>query len=124
MKDDLEKKIAELVFERDIVPARNRIGHLVSLLERVGRDRRKALLAVPRTATLRIAQTGHDGEQTVERTAHFRVTPGQQRYQDDSTPAPQTRRPALSLRSPLLSRTPDPYRRQGGLLHHDPGRAG
>src|SRR5215831_9252320 len=39
---------------------------MIRPLERVGRDRRKALLAVPRTAILRIAQTGHDGRQTVE----------------------------------------------------------
>jgi hypothetical protein len=66
MKHDLKKKIAELVLERGGIAARNRVGHLVGFLDRVGRDRRKILLTIPWTATLRVAQPRHDGEQTVE----------------------------------------------------------
>ena len=66
VKDDLKQQVAELVLERRHVAARDRIGDLVRLLDRIGRDRREILLAVPRAAALRVAQPRHDREQSVE----------------------------------------------------------
>ena len=60
MIDDLELEIAELVLERVHVAAADRVGDLIGFLDRIGRDRLEALLAVPFAARLRIAQPGHD----------------------------------------------------------------
>jgi hypothetical protein len=70
MEDDLKKKVAELVFQRGHIAARDRIRHLIRFLDRVRRDRRKILLAIPRTAVLRVAQLRHDREQTIEGAVH------------------------------------------------------
>ena len=48
--DDLQQEIAELVLEVGEIAARDRVGDLVGLLDRVGRDRRERLLEVPRAA--------------------------------------------------------------------------
>ena len=50
MEDDLEQKVADLVLERGHVGFADRLGDLVGLLDGVGGDRGKILLAVPRTS--------------------------------------------------------------------------
>ena len=47
VEDDLELEIAELVGERVHVVARDRVGDLIGFLDRVGRDGRECLHAVP-----------------------------------------------------------------------------
>src|SRR5262249_44766234 len=89
-KDDLKQQITELVPERRHVAARDRVGHLIGLLDRIRRDRRKILLPVPRATALRIAQSRHDREQTVERTAHFSVTNGRDQFPNNSTTITRT----------------------------------
>ena len=69
VKYHLEQKIAELVFEMRKIPALDGIGDLVGFLDRVGRDARKGLLAIPRAAVGR-AQPLHDREQLLHRCAH------------------------------------------------------
>src|SRR5215469_112868 len=63
MKDNLEEKIAQLVLERWHVATLDRVGYLVCFLDCIRRDRRKILFAIPRTATLGIAQPRHGREQ-------------------------------------------------------------
>ena len=48
------------------VAALDRVGDLIGFLDRVGRDRREILLAVPRAAAIGIAQPRHDGEQALQ----------------------------------------------------------
>ena len=50
--DDLEQQVAELALEPVPVLARDRVGDLVGLLDRVGGDRGEGLLDVPRAAAL------------------------------------------------------------------------
>ncbi len=69
MINHLEQEIAELVLQRVEIVARDRVGDLVGFLDGVGRDGREALLDVPRTAGVLVAQARHDGEQIVERVA-------------------------------------------------------
>ena len=45
--DDLQQEIAELVLERVEIAPRDRVGDLVGLLDRVGRDGREVLLRDP-----------------------------------------------------------------------------
>src|SRR5690606_41641400 len=52
------------------VVARDRVGDLVGLLERVRRDAREVLLAVPRAAVRRIPQPRHDFEQFLDFAHH------------------------------------------------------
>ena len=47
MEHDLELQIAKLVAQRVDVVARDRVGDLIGFLDRVGRDRREGLHAVP-----------------------------------------------------------------------------
>ena len=61
--DDLQEEIAELVLQPVEIVPRDRVGDLVGLLDRVWRDAREVLLAVPRTAALRIAQPRHDPQE-------------------------------------------------------------
>ena len=58
--DDLQQEIAEFLAEIVEIAARDRVGDLIGLLDRVGRDRRKILLEVPRAAGDRRAQRRHD----------------------------------------------------------------
>src|SRR5262249_38450079 len=62
--------IAELVLERRHIVARDRVGHFIGLFDGVWRDRRKILLAIPRTTMLWIAKLHHDFQQAVEGRAH------------------------------------------------------
>ena len=61
--DHLEQQIAELVGKGGEVAAQNGVGHFVGFLDRVGGDGGKILLDIPRTASNRVAQRGHDVEQ-------------------------------------------------------------
>ncbi|ESR27197.1 hypothetical protein N177_0176 [Lutibaculum baratangense AMV1] len=63
MEHDLQKEVAQLVAEIVEIMARDRVGHFVRLLDRVGRDRREVLLEVPRTAGAGRPQRGHDLEE-------------------------------------------------------------
>ena len=58
----LQQKVAELVAQIDEIAARNRVGNLIGLFERVGRDGREILLEVPGAAGHRRAQRSHDFE--------------------------------------------------------------
>ena len=61
--DDLQQQVAELVAQIVEIAARDRVGHLVGFLDRIGRDGREILLDVPGTAGLGIAQRRHDLDQ-------------------------------------------------------------
>ncbi len=63
MVDDLQQEVAELVAQIVEIAARNRVRHLVGLLDRVGRDGRKILLDVPWAAGRRRPQRRHDLDQ-------------------------------------------------------------
>ncbi len=67
VEHDLQQQIAKFVLEGRDVAALDRVGHLVGLLDRIGRDRREILLPIPRAAALGVAQPRHDSEQTVDR---------------------------------------------------------
>ncbi len=67
MVDNLQKQVAQLVAKVLMRPARDRVGDLVGLLDRVGRDCLERLLDVPGTASFGIAQAAHD----VEKSRHF-----------------------------------------------------
>ncbi len=58
--DDLQQEIAQFLAEVIEIAARDRVRYLIGLLDRVGRDRRKVLLEVPRTTGHRRAQRRHD----------------------------------------------------------------
>src|SRR5439155_21507650 len=57
---------AQLVPQLRQVPARDRVGDLVRLLDRIWRDRLERLLLVPGAAALGVAQPGHDLEEARE----------------------------------------------------------
>ena len=59
----LQQEIAEFIPEIVEIAARDGVGHLVGFLDGVGRDRRKILFEVPRTAAAGRAQRHHDLEQ-------------------------------------------------------------
>ena len=63
MKHHLQQEIAELLAEVVEIAARDGVDNLVGFLDGVGRDRRKILLKVPRTARHRRTQRRHDLEQ-------------------------------------------------------------
>jgi hypothetical protein len=65
--DDLQQEIAELVLEPvEIVPC-DGVGDLVSFLDRVWRDRREALLAIPRATHVGVAQPRHHPQKIADR---------------------------------------------------------
>ena len=70
VKHDLKQQVAEFVLQRRHIPARNRVGDLISLFERIGRNCRKILLQIPRATALGRAQPSHDRKQAVEGTGH------------------------------------------------------
>jgi len=65
MKHDLKEEIAEFVAEVVQVTARDGVGHLIGLLDRVGRDGGEGLFAVPGAAA-GLAQARHDGEKALD----------------------------------------------------------
>jgi hypothetical protein len=60
MEDDLKEQVAELVLQRRLVPARNRVGDLIGFFDRVECNRGEILHAIPGTAALGIAEPSHD----------------------------------------------------------------
>jgi hypothetical protein len=76
MEHDLQQEIAQLLAQPGPVLPLDRIDHLVSLLHRIGRQARKVLTHIPRTAAFGIAQARHDGEQVVETVGHGRSSAG------------------------------------------------
>ena len=66
VEHDLQQQIAEFFFEVVEIVARNRIGNLIRLLERVRRDGREILLQVPGAAGFGSAQRGHDLDQPAD----------------------------------------------------------
>jgi len=60
VKDDLELEVAELVGERVHVVAGDRVGDLISFLDRVGRDGGEGLHGIPFAAGPGIAKPAHD----------------------------------------------------------------
>ena len=70
--DHLQQKIPELFLEPIEIIARDRIDNLIGFLDGVGGDGGEALLDVPRTARVFVAQARHDGEKIVERVALLR----------------------------------------------------
>src|SRR5690606_26720231 len=56
----------QLALQRSQVAPIDRIGDLVGLLDGVGDDGGEVLLQIPGTATLGIAQAGHDGDQCLD----------------------------------------------------------
>ena len=67
--DDLQEQVAELVLQAVEILTRNRVSNLVSFLDGVGHDGREALLQVPRTSGLGVAQARHNREKVVDRVA-------------------------------------------------------
>src|SRR5690606_26759178 len=61
--DGLQQQITELFLEVDPVAALDRIGDLVSFLDRIGRDALEGLLEVPRTSRARRPQRRHHGKE-------------------------------------------------------------
>jgi hypothetical protein len=66
VEHDLQQEVTELVPEIEKIAARDRIGDLASLLDRIGRDGREILLEIPRTAAAGRAQRGHDLDQALD----------------------------------------------------------
>ena len=73
LETHLELEIAQLVRDRVHVVTRNGVRNLIGFLDRVGRDRRERLLAIPFAAGLRITQPPHDGDELLKR--HERAPP-------------------------------------------------
>ena len=53
VKDDLQQKIAQLLAQIDKIVALDRVGDLVGLLDRIGRDRGEGLRKIPAAAGFR-----------------------------------------------------------------------
>jgi hypothetical protein len=66
VEHDLQQEVAEFVAEIAEIAARDRIADLIGLLDGVGRDARKVLFEVPRTAAAGGAQLRHDVEQGLD----------------------------------------------------------
>ena len=64
--DDLQRQIAQLATQLAPGLARDRIGDLMGLLDRVGRDRGEILLDIPGTPGFGVAQAGHDRAKTAK----------------------------------------------------------
>ena len=61
--DDLKQQVAEFIPEVVEIAARNRVGDLIGLFDRVGRDRLEILLEVPRTTGHGRSKLRHDLDQ-------------------------------------------------------------
>jgi hypothetical protein len=66
MKHYLKQQIAQFVAQVSEVVALDSIGYFVRLLDRIRRNRAEILLEIPRAATLRITQPGHEFEESVD----------------------------------------------------------
>src|SRR6185437_9633517 len=69
MEHHLEEQITQLLAQLVRLAALHRIGHLVGLLERIGRDGAESLLAIPGAAPLRVAQPRHERQERAHRLA-------------------------------------------------------
>src|SRR5688572_28325880 len=65
VKYDLKQQVAELVPQTVQIVSFVGIRNFIRFLDRVRRNRTKALLQVPWTTRLRISQASHDGEEAV-----------------------------------------------------------
>jgi hypothetical protein len=65
VEHDLEQQIAQLLLEFRHVAQRNRLGHFIGFLDRVGRDRVEILGQIPRATMVLVAQSSHDAGKTV-----------------------------------------------------------
>ena len=89
VKHDLQQEVAELVAQIVEIAARDRVGDFIGFLDGVGRDRRKILFEIPRTATARRAQLRHDVEETGDIAGRGHGTP---KARGDRTCMPQDAR--------------------------------
>ena len=64
MKHHLQQQVAEFVAQITEIAPRDGVGDLIGLLDGVGRDGRKILFEIPRTAAAGRPQLRHDVEQT------------------------------------------------------------
>jgi hypothetical protein len=62
----IDEELAELVGKCVHVIVRDGVGDLIGFLDRVGRDGREALLAIPFATMIRIAQPAHDRDEAVD----------------------------------------------------------
>ena len=62
--DCLQQQIAQLSFQIRHISARNGIGDLIGLFDRIGGNGAETLLNIPRAARVRVAQATHDIKQT------------------------------------------------------------
>ncbi len=62
VEHDLQQQVAQFVFQIVDVITRDRVGDFIRFFDRVWRDRREALRAVPFATVHRVAQAGHDGD--------------------------------------------------------------
>src|SRR3954454_7446489 len=60
MKNDLKEEVAKLLAQICEIAARDGVGDLVGLLNRIGRDGREILVEVPRTARPGSTEGRHD----------------------------------------------------------------
>jgi branched-chain amino acid aminotransferase len=66
MEHHLEQQVAQFGGQGREVAARDGVGDLIGLLDRIGRDGLEALRLIPRTAGTRRAQSAHDVEQAAQ----------------------------------------------------------
>ncbi len=98
----LQQQVAQLVAQLGPIAAIDRIGHFVSLFDRVGRDRGEILLHVPRATALGIAQPRHDREQVVEAVPDWLAHGACSRAGQSMPPSPTAMNSGLSSDSPRL----------------------
>ena len=67
MKHHLEEEITELIAQLPRLAALHGVGHLIRLLDGVGRDGTEGLLPIPRAAVLGVAQANHQLEEGRQR---------------------------------------------------------
>ncbi len=73
MKHDLELQIAKLIRQGIHVVAGDRVRNLVRFFDRVGRDRRECLHAIPFAARRRIAKALHDLDEALKAQEGFSI---------------------------------------------------
>jgi hypothetical protein len=69
MEHDLEQQVAQLVLQPIHVFALDRVGHLIGFFDRIGGDCFERLRQIPGTAAIDVAQSGHDRQKAVDRSA-------------------------------------------------------
>ena len=66
MEHDLEQQVTQFIAEVVEVAPIDRVGHFIGFFDRIGGDGGEVLFQVPGTATLRVAQARHDGQQPLQ----------------------------------------------------------